>query len=122
MRLLPKSEFSNRGSAPLELVGFLALLMLPIAPMLVLFGQISDQLAAESIARHGLRYAFLASELASDPSALVGQALQSLAQSWGKELGDFEVFCGPCGPGGVVNLRVQVGSATAIQSAGLEPE
>ena len=122
MSLQRKSAFSSRGSAPVELIGFLTLLLLPVGPMLLLFNQVSDQLAAESIARHGLRYAFLANEVGSDPTPVIAPALRTLAESWGKRLEDFDVWCTPCGPGGVINLSVQIGSTRAIQSAGLEPE
>jgi len=114
-----KSE--SEGSAPLELVGLLALMLLPIGPMLGLFTVVSDQLAAESIARHGLRYAFLSVELGENPRQQVGPALEILAQSWGKQLGDYSLDCTGCLAGGFLELRVRVGSAVAHQSAGLEP-
>lgn len=115
-----KSE--SRGSAPLEMVALVSLLLVPIGPMLLLFEQISDQLAAESIARHGLRYAFIISPLAANPSNLLESSLTQLATSWEKELESFSLQCLGCEAGGLLELRVQVGNAVAIQSAGIEPE
>ena len=118
MRLKSKSD----GSAPLEMVSLLALLLLPIGPMLGLFGAVSDQLAAESIARHGLRHAFLAVELGEDPRSRISPALDVLAQSWGKEIEEYRIDCRDCFSGGFLELRVQIGSAVAVQSAGMELE
>lgn len=111
---------SSSGSAPLEMVTLITLLLLPIAPMLLVFDQVSDQIAAESIARHGLRYAFLSGELASDPSPRLAPALEELAASWGKELVGYQLRCLGCEAGGLIELVVRVGSAQAIQSAGVE--
>lgn len=104
------------------MVAMVSLLLIPIGPMLLLFEQISDQLAAESIARHGLRYAFIISPLATNPANLLESSLQQLATSWGKELADFSLQCLGCEAGGLLELRVRVGNAVAIQSAGIEPE
>lgn len=104
------------------MVALVSLLLIPIGPILLLFEQISDQLAAESIARHGLRYAFIISPLATNPSNLMESSLRQLATSWEKELESFSLKCLGCEDGGLVELRVQVGNAIAIQSAGIEPE
>lgn len=120
MFLRPKS--ASRGSAPLELVALVTILLLPIAPMVGLFQLVSDQLAAESIARAGLRYAFLSGDLGADPSPRLRGALEQLARSWEKEISGFELNCQNCRTGGLLELSVRVGSARALQSAGLEPE
>lgn len=112
---------TSSGSAPLEIVALISLLLVPIGPMLALFGSVSDALAAESIARHGLRYAFLGSELGANPSVAVAEAIELLAASWGKEVAEIELRCDACGDGGYLELAVTVGGATAIQSAGIEP-
>lgn len=112
---------TDNGSSPIEAVALILLLLLPIAPALGLYQQLSDSLAAESIARHGLRAALLDQEkgvIPSDP----GRYLEPLAESWGKSIVGFSLGCeGKCGGGSLISLRVQVGNAFAVQTAGLEP-
>lgn len=112
---------TSSGSAPLEIVALITLLLVPIGPMLALFGAVSDALAAESIARHGLRYAFLDSGLGANPSRGVAEAIEMLAASWGKQVTAINLDCDACNEGGYLELAVTVGRATAIQSAGIEP-
>jgi len=112
---------TSSGSAALELVALITILLMPVGPMLALFSAVSDALAAESIARHGLRYAFLESGLGADPSGGIAPALQILAQSWGKEIKSYSLQCQACQEGGYLVLEVRVGSMSAMQSAGIEP-
>jgi hypothetical protein len=97
-----------------------ALLLAPIGPSFFLYQQVSDQLAAESIAMQGLRAAMLQPEAGWQEE--LGRHLPLLAQSWGKSLGLADLSCGECGPGDLVTLEVRVGDAVAIQTAGIEPE
>ena len=93
----------------------MSLLLLPVAPAMLLYAQISDQLAAESIARHAVRAAMLSAELGQlDPPDL---ALQMLSQSWEKQLRGYSLSR----QGDLVSLEVQVGNASAIATLGIEP-
>ncbi len=119
---MQKKKFltSSFGSAPLELASFGALLVLPIAPMLTLYGAIFDAIAAESIARHALR----AAVLESAPSQLdqsITDAVAILSKNWQRTV-SFTVECGECKKGDLVLLRVEVGNSVAIQVAGSEPK
>lgn len=111
----------DSGSSPLEAAALLLVLVAPLAPAMGLYQHLSDSLAAESIARHGLRSAVLSQEKGAIPSNL-GQTIEPLATSWGKTISDFSLNClNSCRTGDLISLRVQVGSAWAIQTAGLEP-
>jgi hypothetical protein len=110
---------SDNGSSPLETSALLALLLLPITPMLSLFQLGLDAIAAESIARHALRYSILWSDQAQLEGVL-RDSVRELADSWGREAA-YELDCGRCSKGSLVSLRVMVGNAQAIQVAGLEP-
>ena len=119
---MPKKSFLVRadGSAPLELAGLVSILLLPLTPMLLLYSQIFDAIAAESIARHALRAAILTAGGGSLDSAL-SENVQTLANSWQKEA-FFRYDCGRCGKGDLIRLEIQVGNSIAIQVAGLEPK
>ena len=111
---------ADSGSSPIETVALLAILLLPIAPVVTLYGMLSDSMAAESIARHGLRAALLE---AGDPSqipALVATNVQQLSASWQKNA-EHRFSCQPCEAGGLAALEIAVGNAVAVQVAGLEP-
>jgi hypothetical protein len=95
-------------------------LLAPIGPSLFLYQQVSDQLAAESIAVQGLRAAMLQPQQHWQEG--LGRNLPLLAKSWGKQIDFVSLNCGACGPGDLVTLEVRVGNAIGIQSAGLEPE
>lgn len=106
---------SSAGSAPIETVALLILLLLPIGPGVVLYDQISNQLAAESIARHGVRAAMLESQRGSFVSP--AQALEVLALSWQKNLSGYRVSR----TGELVTLEVVIGNARALATLGIEP-
>lgn len=106
---------SSAGSAPIETVALITLLLLPIGPGVVLYEQISNQLAAESIARHGVRAAMLESQRGSFVSP--AQALEVLALSWGKTLAGYQVSR----TGELVTLEVVIGNARALATLGIEP-
>jgi hypothetical protein len=111
----------SEGSTPLELVMWLTLLLLPVGPMLALYGQLSNQLAAESIARHALRGTILS---ITDPSQLPSEMKRQLAPlqaSWGKQISSYTLSCGNCARGSIITLKVLVGSAEAVQSAAMAP-
>jgi hypothetical protein len=100
---------------------WLTLLLLPVGPMLALYGQLSNQLAAESIARHALRGTILS---ITDPSQLPGEMKRQLAPlqaSWGKQISSYTLSCGNCARGSIITLKVLVGSAEAVQSAAMAP-
>ena len=111
----------SEGSTPLELVIWLTLLLLPVLPMLALYGHLSNQLAAESIARHALRGTILS---ITDPSQLPGEMKRQLAPlqaNWGKQISSYTLSCGNCARGNIITLKVLVGSAEAVQSAAMAP-
>jgi len=113
---------TDQGSSPLESAALLLILVLPVAPALGLYQHLGDLLAAESIARHGLRAAVLSHEKGEVPASLQ-EVLDPLAKGWGKSLSGFSLRClGSCEDPGILSLTVLVGSATATQSAGLEPK
>jgi len=93
----------------------MSLLLLPVAPAMLLYAQISDQLAAESIARHAVRAAMLSAELGMLDSPDL--ALQMLAQSWQKQVKDYSLSR----QGDLVSLEVRVGNAWALATLGIEP-
>lgn len=103
------------GSAPVETVALITLLLLPIGPGVILYDQISNQLAAESIARHGVRAAMLESQLGSFASP--AQALEVLALSWRKSIASYRVTR----TGELVTLEVVIGNARALATLGIEP-
>lgn len=109
-----------RGSAPLELSSLVVLLLLPLTPMLVLYGEIFDAIAAESIARHSLRLGILQSS-GSDLERFVSESISALSDNWGRAA-EYELNCGQCQKGSTVTLQVRVGNSVAIQTAGLDPK
>ena len=106
---------SARGSAPIETVALLTLLLLPVGPAVLLYEQLSNQLAAESIARQAVRAAMLKAPLGgfSEPDV----AVDVLAQSWQKTGVTHRVTT----QGELITLEVRVGSAVAIATLGREP-
>ena len=115
---MPKRRL-DEGTAPLETAALLALLLLPVTPMLQLFTIALDQISAESIARHALRYAILHSNEQSIHE-VTEASVAMLASRWGTSA-SFHLNCGNCNRGSLVALTVSVGSASATQVAGLEP-
>lgn len=111
----------SRGSTPLELVIWLTLLILPIGPMLALYGQLSNQLAAESITRHALRGSLLSITQPSQLPAELRRQLAPLEASWGKQISHYKLSCGNCARGEIVTLQVWIGNAEAVQSAAMSP-
>ena len=109
-----KRSFDS-GSSPLELVAFTALLVVPIGLAIVLYQQLSSELAAESIARHALRLAMLSSP--QRPSESLDYAVTPFAENWDVADVDYRYWCSNgCS---LVTLEVQVGQALAIQTMGL---
>lgn len=110
---------NTRGSSPIETVALLAILLVPIGPVLMLFAHLSDAMAAESIARHALRSGILEAGGVSDSGAIEA-SVDQLSAGWDKDA-QHRFSCGACEPGGLAALEVVVGSAAALQAAGLEP-
>jgi hypothetical protein len=109
-----KRSFDS-GSSPLELVAFTALLVLPIGLALGLYLQLSNELAAESIARHALRLAMLSSP--QRPSESLDQAVEQFSQNWDVDDVEYRYWCSNgCS---LVTLEIRVGQAIAIQTMGL---
>ena len=108
---------SDAGSTPLEIVTSIALLLLPLTPMVLISNQLSQEVAAESIARNALRYAIL--HAPEDPDSIIGSAVSAIAISWGANSVDYKIWCNAgCQ---LVNLEVRVGNASAVHTMGLEP-
>ncbi len=108
-------RLSESGSSPLELVIFTALLILPIGLSLGLYQQLSNELAAESIARHALRFAMLSDP--QRPSSVVPEAVAMFAQNWKVTDVGYRHWCSSgCS---LVTLELRVGSAKAIHTMGL---
>mgnify|MGYP006902215047 CR=1 FL=1 len=106
---------SDKGSSPLELVAFTALLLMPLGLGISVYSQVSNELAAESIARHALRLAMLENPIR--PSEKLQQAVELFGDNWGVEFVEFRHWCTlGCS---LVTLEVTVGNAIAIQSMGL---
>ena len=106
---------SESGSSPLELVVLTALLVMPIGLATTVYQQLGDELAAESIARHALRYAIL--ENPEKPSQALAGAIEVFAGDWLVEVDDFRYWCSlSCS---LVTLEVTIGDAVAIQTMGL---
>jgi hypothetical protein len=109
-----KRSFDS-GSSPLELVALTALLLLPIGLGTSVYLQISNELAAESIARHALRLAML--ENPDRPSENIGEAVRLFASNWQVSEISHRYWCSlSCS---LVTLEVSVGNARAIQTMGL---
>jgi len=116
---------SERGAAPLELVAWSALLLLPLAPAIDLQRALSHQLAAESIARNALRTAILVAD--GDLELLrvrAAAAATEVALSWGFSPAQFalELDCSRCASDELILLRVQLGNQSASALMGLEPK
>jgi hypothetical protein len=106
---------SELGSSPLELVALIALLLMPIGLGTSVYLQISNELAAESIARHALRLAML--ENPERPSEQIAAAVSLFASSWQVTDISHSYWCSlSCS---LVTLEVSVGNARAIQTMGL---
>lgn len=114
-----KSCQQDRGAAPLETATLLVLLLLPVTPMLLVFEHIFDAIAAESIARHALRYSILQS--GEKFQSTIASSVELLAASWDREATS-TLSCGSCAKGSLATLTVRVGDAVAVQVAGLEPK
>lgn len=117
-------RLGERGAAPLELVAWAALLLLPLAPAIELQRALSHALAAESIARNALRSAILASD--GDVASLRARAAvvaAELARSWGVDTGQLalELDCSRCQSDELVSLQVRLGNQSAFALMGLEP-
>jgi len=108
------------GSSPIETVALLAILLIPVGPVTLLYSHLSDSLAAESIARHGLRGGILEADDLAEVSGTVANSVRQLAASWGKPV-SHRFSCTPCEAGGIAVLEVSIGTAIAMQAAGLEP-
>jgi len=109
----------DSGSAPIETATLLVLLLLPLTPMLLIFESVFDAIAAESIARHALRYSILQS--GENVESSVRSSVELSSSSWQRDA-TFIFSCGSCEKGSLATLRVRVGEATAVQVAGLEPK
>lgn len=112
----------SSGSTLVELVIWIVILVAPIGPGIAIYSQLSDQLAAESIARNALRFAVLSSDSNAQVRQLSYQQARYLSQSWGKQLRSVSMHCsGSCPKGNLVHLEVVIGNAKAVQTSALGP-
>lgn len=110
----------SRGSTLIEVVVWVALLLVPLGPGLALYSQLSDQMAAESVARNALRFAILSSDTNAEVRATAYVQAKVLAQSWGKQISQLQLRCsGSCPKGNLLHLEVVIGNARAIQTSAL---
>ena len=110
----------SRGSTLIELVVWVALLLMPLGPGLALYSQLSDQMAAESVARNALRFAILSSDTNAEVRTNAYEQAKVLAQSWGKRMTQLQLRCsGSCPKGNLLHLEVVIGNARAIQTSAL---
>ena len=108
---------SDRGSAPLEVIGYGILLMLPIMWFSIdIISQQHDQFAAAAIAEHGLR-AWVQADHAQSKNFEI--AIKQIAEDFHEPLTQvhWQMDCAglePCVPSGqVLRLKVDVKQATA---------
>ncbi len=110
----------SRGSTLIEVVVWVALLLMPLGPGLALYSQLSDQMAAESVARNALRFAILSSDTNAEVRATAYEQAKVLAQSWGKQISQLQLRCSSsCPQGNLLHLEVVIGNARAIQTSAL---
>jgi hypothetical protein len=106
---------ADKGSSPLELVVFTVLLLLPLGFGVNLYHQLSNELAAESIARHALRLAMLQNP--QRPSEVLPYALELFSRDWNTPDLDYRYWCtASCS---LVTLEIQIDDAKAIQTMSL---
>lgn len=106
---------ADKGSSPLELVVFTALLLMPLGFGVNLYHQLSNELAAESIARHALRLAMLQNP--QRPSESLPYAVELFSRDWKVPDLDYRYWCTTsCS---LVTLEIQIDNAKAIQTMGL---
>jgi hypothetical protein len=80
-----------------------------------MYQQLSNELAAESIARHSLRLAMLSTP--QKPSQSLESAIERFSNDWQVQDVDYRYWCSlGCS---LVTLEIQVGQAIAIQTMGL---
>jgi hypothetical protein len=106
---------AESGSSPLELVSFTTLLLMPLGLGLSTYQQLSNELAAESIARHALRLAMLQNP--ARPSEALPQAVEQFAGDWELSELNYRYWCSAnCS---LVTLEITVERARAIQTMGI---
>jgi hypothetical protein len=88
---------------------------MPIGLAIGTYQQLSNELAAESIARHALRLAMLSTP--QKPSQSFDSAIERFSKDWHAQEVDYRYWCSlGCS---LVTLEIQVGQAIAIQTMGL---
>jgi hypothetical protein len=118
---------ADRGSAPVELIAWSVILLLPMFPAIELQRAIANQVAAEAIARHSLRTAVLLEEPGRPLSAKfeqnVARVAGEIAQTYRIEPEELAltIDCSRCGSDELVRLRVSVSGREATGVMGLEP-
>ena len=117
----PLRTSAESGSSPLEIVLLVAILLLPIAPMIALFEELTAAVAAESIAKNALRSAVLDGVSEAEFRAKLESSMVQMTEAWGRSVLETELSCEVCLPGELVTIRVRVGDVWAVQSASLEP-
>jgi hypothetical protein len=119
---------NEAGNAPLELIAWVVVLLVPLFPAIELQRAIADQMAAEAIARHALRSAVLlesAGEPISESFTLnIQRVALEIAHTYRVEPKGIElrVDCSRCESDELVTLEVLVSGYRAMGVMGLEPK
>lgn len=116
MRLKKRSPES--GSAPLELVAATLLIALPLPIGIELHHAQSNQLLAETIARHALRGALLRGQSIAEYQVISRQISNEIQLSWRnpKKVSLHLECTSPCRKGSFLSLWVEIDSAKAVQT------
>lgn len=110
------------GSSHLELVTATLLLVVPLPLSYELFQIQSNQLLAESIARHALRGAVLEGRSIPEYQLTAERISREIQATWAsKPFADLKLQCeASCQKGSVLSLSVAIGTSTAVQSQVLD--
>lgn len=118
---------NDSGSAPLELVAWVVLLLLPLSPAIELQRSLANQLAAESIARHALRAAVLLEPAGEAMTQHFERNIERVALEIARtyqidsQAIRLSVDCSRCEVDQVARLEVSVAGQRALGVMGLEP-
>lgn len=117
-----KNKQSESGSAALEIVVGTLLMTLPLPLGFELFQVQSNQLLAETIARHALRGAILQGHSLAEYEPITNQIAREIQLTWNnKSPVALTLNCdSTCGRGSSISLGVRVGTARAVQTQVLE--
>lgn len=117
-----KSNHPERGAASLEIVAATLLMTLPLPLGFELYQVQSNQLMAETIARHALRGAILQGSSVAEYEPIAKRIAGDVQLTWNNKSSlALTLKCNPsCGRGAFISLEVRVGTARAIQTQVLD--